>query len=94
MPLRDCKHNLTSPSDLDVRLISEPSVTGSMPAEACRLDELGCEPLNPPVHGDVVHGDAALGQQLLDVAVGQAVAQVPADRDSDDLPRKPEASEH
>jgi hypothetical protein len=33
----------------------------------------------------VVDLDAALGQQLLDVAVGQAVAQVPADRGRDHL---------
>jgi len=44
--------------------------------------------------GDMVHGDAALGQQLLNVPVGQAVPQIPADRDHDHLPRKPEASEH
>ena len=47
----------------------------------------------PAVDGDVIHGDAALGQQLLDVPVGQAVAQVPADRERDHLPREPEAGE-
>jgi hypothetical protein len=65
-----------------------------MPGEPRRLDELGGEPLDPPVDGDVVHGDAALGQQLLDIPVGQALAQVPADRDRDHLPREPEAGEH
>jgi hypothetical protein len=41
----------------------------------------------------VIDGDAALGQQLLDVAVGQSLAQVPADRHRDHLPREPEAGE-
>jgi hypothetical protein len=35
----------------------------------------------------VVDGDAPLGQQLLDIPVGQAVPQVPADRDRDYLLR-------
>jgi hypothetical protein len=35
-------------------------------------------PLHPPVLRDVFHLDAALGQQLLHVAVGQAGPQVPA----------------
>jgi hypothetical protein len=65
-----------------------------MPGEPRRLDELRREPLDPPVDGDVVDGDTALGQQLLDVPVGQAIAQVPAHRDRDHLPRKPEAGEH
>ena len=51
-----------------------------MPAGPGSLDELGGEALYPPVDGDVVNGDAALGQQLLDVPVGQSVPQVPADR--------------
>jgi hypothetical protein len=52
-----------------------------MPGQSGGLDELGSEPLDPAVNGDVVHGDAPLGQQLLNVPVGQAVPQVPADRD-------------
>jgi hypothetical protein len=47
-----------------------------MAAGAGGLDELGGEPLDPPVDGDVIDGDAAFGQQFLHVAVGQAVAQV------------------
>jgi hypothetical protein len=38
------------------------------------------EALDPPVDGDVVDLDAAFGEQLLDVAVRQAEAQIPADR--------------
>jgi hypothetical protein len=37
--------------------------------------------------------DAAFGQQLLQIAVGQAVAQIPADRDRDHLRREPEPGE-
>lgn len=64
-----------------------------MPAQPRRLDELRGEPLDPSVDGDVIDGDAAFGQQLLDVAVGQPAAQVSAGRDRDHLPREPEAGE-
>jgi hypothetical protein len=37
--------------------------------------------------------DTTLGEQLLDVAIRQAEAEVPADRDDDDLGWKAEASE-
>jgi hypothetical protein len=62
-------------------------------ARASGLDELWGEPLYPPVDGDVIHRDAALSEQLFDVAVGQAVPQVPPDRERDHLLREPEASE-
>jgi hypothetical protein len=48
------------------------------------------EPLHPPVDGDVVDLDAAFGEQLLDVAVGEAEAQVPADRQHDHIRREAE----
>jgi hypothetical protein len=51
------------------------------------------EPLDAAADGDVIHFDAALGQQLLDVAVGQAEAQVPAHRKDDHVGRKTETSE-
>jgi hypothetical protein len=40
----------------------------------------------PPVDGDVIDRDAAFSEQFLHVAVGQAVAQVSADREGDHLP--------
>jgi hypothetical protein len=46
------------------------------------------EPLHPPVDGDVVDVDAAFGEQLFDVAEGQAKAQVPADRQHDHIRRE------
>jgi hypothetical protein len=39
----------------------------------------------------VVDLDAPLSQELLEVAVGQSVAQVPADGEKDDLRREPKA---
>jgi hypothetical protein len=51
------------------------------------------EPHHPPVDGDVVDLDAALGEQLLDVAVGQAETQVPAHRHDDHIRREAEADE-
>jgi hypothetical protein len=47
------------------------------------------EPLHPPVDRDVVDLDPSLGEEFLDVAVGQPVAQVPAHRHHDHLGRKP-----
>jgi hypothetical protein len=40
--------------------------------------------------GDVVDLDAALGQQILHVSVGQAIMHIPAHRDRDHLRWKPE----
>ncbi len=42
-----------------------------------------------PVDRHVIDLDAALGEQLLDVALGQAVAQVPAHRNRDHLTWEP-----
>ncbi len=59
-------------SHLDVRLVDEPPVTGGVPAGPGGVGEQRREPLHPPVHRDVVDVDTSLGQQLLDVPVGQA----------------------
>jgi hypothetical protein len=81
-------------SNLDVSFIGKPPVAGNMPSQPCRLDELGSKPLDPPVHRDVIDRDATFGQELLDIPVRQALAQVPADCDRDHLPGEPEASKH
>jgi hypothetical protein len=78
---------------LHIPLIDEPPVTRSVTARAGGLCELRSKTLHPPVDTDVIDGDAAPGQQLPGVPVGQSVAQVPADRDRDHLTREPEASE-
>jgi hypothetical protein len=76
-----------------VGLIDEAPVTRSVPARPCSLDELRGETLHPPVDGDVIDDDTVLSQQFLDIPLGQAVPQVPADRDRDHLTREPETSE-
>jgi hypothetical protein len=50
-------------------------------------------PHHPPVDRGVIHLDPALGEELFDVAEGQAEAQVPADSDDDDIGREPEFGE-
>src|SRR5947207_1729456 len=50
--------------DLQIGLVGKPPVTASVAARPGRLDELGGEPLDPPVDSDVIDGDSALGQQL------------------------------
>jgi hypothetical protein len=79
--------------DLHVGLIHLPAVPDGVPAGPGGLGEQGREPLHPAVDGDVVDVDAAFGEQLFDVAVGEAKAQVPADRQHDHLGREAEAGE-
>jgi len=47
----------------------------------------------PAVDRDVVDLDPTFGQQLLDVTIGQAVAQVPAHRHHDHIGRESEPGE-
>jgi hypothetical protein len=54
---------------LHVRLIGEPPVTRSVTARAGGLRELRRKTLHPPVDTDVIDGDAALGEQFLDIPV-------------------------
>jgi hypothetical protein len=44
----------------------------------------------PPVDGDVIDVHAALGEELLNIAIGQAVPQIPPDGDLDHLTRESE----
>jgi len=46
-------------------------VARNVGAQAGSLDELGSKPLHLATDRDVVHGDTALGQQLLNVPVGR-----------------------
>ena len=79
--------------DPHIGFVDEPAITGRMPYEPSRVDQQRCEPLYPSVDGDVIDGDATLGQQFLDVAEGQAIPQVPAHGQHDHVGRKPEACE-
>jgi hypothetical protein len=45
------------------------------------------------VDGDVVNFDASLGQELLDLAVGEAEPGVPTDRHDDHIGREAKAGE-
>jgi hypothetical protein len=73
--------------DLDVRFVEEPASARRMPGRPSGVDELRGESLHPPIDSHVVDGDATLGQQFFDVAVGQPVAQIPAHRHGDHLTR-------
>jgi hypothetical protein len=61
-------------------------------ANLAASDSSGVNRCTQPVHGDVVDRDPALDQELLDVAIGQAVAQIPANRHHDHFRREPEPS--
>jgi hypothetical protein len=45
-----------------VGFVDEPAVPGGVPARACGVGEQRGEALHPPVDGDVVDLDAALGE--------------------------------
>jgi hypothetical protein len=81
------------PGDLDVGLVDLPAISHQVAAGSGNLGQQRREPHHPPVDADVVDLDASFGEQFLDVAVGQAKAQVPADRQDDDVRREPEAGE-
>jgi hypothetical protein len=71
--------------DLDVGLVDEPSVTDGVTGRAGGIDQFRGEPLDPAERGHVIDVDAALGEELLQVPVRQALAQVPADRQEDHI---------
>ena len=86
-------HVAPDAGDADVSLIDEPAVADTVTARASSVDDERGEALHPPVDGDVIDVDAALSQEFLDVSVGQAVAEIPADGEQDHLAREPEPSE-
>src|SRR5687768_16585474 len=59
-----------------------------MATEAGRVGQRRCEALDPALDRDVVDLNSAGYEQFLDVAAGQAVAQVPAHRDHDHVGRE------
>jgi hypothetical protein len=81
------------PSDLHVGLVDLPAIADAMPARPSGVGQQRREALDPAVDSDMVDLDAALGEQLLDIAVGQPEAQVPADRDDDNVGREAETGE-
>jgi hypothetical protein len=57
--------------DLHICLVDQPPVPRAVPARPARVDELAGETLHPPVDAHVINRDTALGEQLLDIAVGK-----------------------
>ena len=79
--------------DFHVGLVDEPAVAGGVAARACCFNRQLGEVLHPPIQRDVIHHDAPLGQELLEIAVRQPETQIPADRQQDHLGREPIPSE-
>ena len=48
-----------------------------MPARSRRVDEQRREPLHPPKQSHVIDGDAALREELLEIAIRQPEPQIP-----------------
>ena len=82
-----------APADLEQRLVHPPPGARSGAVRAGGLDEAGREGLDPIVDRARVDRDAPLGQQLGDLDVAQAIAEVPAHREGDDVVREPVAAE-
>jgi hypothetical protein len=57
------------------------AVADGVSAGPLRLGQQRPEPLDPPVDRSVIGLDGPLGEQLLDVVVGQPEVEVPADGD-------------
>jgi hypothetical protein len=64
-----------------------------VPARTCGVGQQRREPLHPAVDDDAVDLHTSLGEQLFDIAVGRAEAQVPAHRQHDDVGWEAEARE-
>jgi hypothetical protein len=58
--------------DFEVGLVEEPAIPWDMPTMPGGVDKFRCEALHPPIHRHVINGDAALGQQLLDIAIADS----------------------
>jgi hypothetical protein len=80
-------------SHLHVGFVRVPAIANQVPTRPGGVGQQWREALHPPVDRDVVDLHAALGQELLDVAIGQAKAEVPADCDDDDVGWEAEAGE-
>ncbi len=80
-------------SHLHIGLVDLPAIADAVAAWPRGVGQQWREPLHPAVDGDVVDLDAALGEEFFDVALGQAEAQLPADRNDDDIGWEAEAGE-
>jgi hypothetical protein len=80
-------------SDLHVGLVDLPAIADAVAAGPGGVGQQRREPLHPSIDRHVVDLDAALGEEFFEVAVGQAEAQVPADREHNHLGWEAEAGE-
>jgi hypothetical protein len=62
------------PSHLHIRLIHLPAVADGVPAWPSGLSQQRREAQHPPVDRHMVHLDAPLAEEFLDVAVGEPEA--------------------
>ena len=60
-----------------VGLIDIPAAADAVPARPGGVNEQRREALNPPEHGHVSDIDSALGQEFLDIAIGEPETEVP-----------------
>jgi hypothetical protein len=86
-------HIAPLPCHLHVGLLDVPAVADGVAAGPGSLGQQRREPLHPPVGRHVVDLGAPFDEEFFDVAVRQAVAQVPAHRQHDDLGWETEAGE-
>ena len=82
-----------APLTSDLGFVDLPAAADGVPARAGGLGEQWREALDPAVEGDVVDLHAAFGEELLDVAVRQRKAQLPAHQEHDHVGWEAEASE-
>jgi hypothetical protein len=92
--LVDCPvHVAPDAGDFDVGLVDEPSNPDRVPARSHCVDQQWREPLHPPEQGHVIDIDAALGEEIFEIAIRQTEPEIPADRQHDHLRREPEPRE-
>src|SRR5438132_1418502 len=66
------------PGDLHVGLVHEPPVADRTSAWPGRIRDQWREALHPSIDRDVIDLDPTLVEELLDVAIGEPVPQIPA----------------
>ena len=81
------------PGHLHVGLVDKPPAAYRVPTWPSSFDQQRREALDPAVDRDVIHLDAALEEEFLDVPEGKAVAEVPTNSEHDDLGRESVAGE-
>jgi len=68
--------------------VDEPPVRDRMAGRNGRVGEAWGQALDPPVDRHVINFDPSLGEEFFNITVGESVAQIPADREDDDLGRE------